>query len=87
MDHPVRTISKDATIEHRQPLHGAALKAQYVLLDKPVKAAGELLPVLFDETLHIPAPFETNLQRFRFIESLQLSVPIDIIRFSPGGSI
>lgn len=37
--------------------------------------------------MHIEEQLKTNLKRFRFIEDLQISVPIDIIRFSPGGSV
>lgn len=83
--HPVKTIAKDATLEHRKAT--PFLQDKYSLINASVKEAGEGKPVIFDETIHISRPFESNLQRFRFIESLQLSVPIDIIRFSPGGSI
>ena len=83
--HPVRTIADDATIENRlkSPF---VVKEKYRLLDEAVKNAGENVPVLFDESVHLVSPFESNLQRFKFFQELNLSVPIDILRFSAGGS-
>ena len=83
--HPVRTIADDATIENRLRSH-FEVKEKYLLLDKAVQNAGENVPVLFDESVHLKSPFENNLQRFRFFQELHLSVPVDILRFSPGGS-
>ena len=51
------------------------------MLDKAVQNAGENVPVLFDESVHLKSPFESNLQRFRFFQELHLSVPVDILRF------
>ena len=83
--HPVRTIGKDATIEYRQPCNVLGLKEEYRLLDRVMKDNAEMTPVVFDETVHIKTPFQTNKQRFSFVRNLHLTVPIDIIRFSPGG--
>ena len=38
-----------------------------------------LIPVVFRESDHLLTQFERNNQRFRFIENLHLSVPIDLI--------
>ena len=85
LDHPVRTISKDATLEHRQKCLGD-IKPKFVKLDEAVKKAGCLSPVVFCESEHLLNQFESYEQRFRFIESIQLSVPVDLIRYNPGGS-
>ena len=85
--HPVRTIHKCATIEQRKkllvPHH---LKEDYALLDTKIKALEIGQPLFFDEAEHLVNPFVNRMQRFRFIKNLQLTVPIDIIRYSPGGS-
>ena len=36
---------------------------------------------------HFRVWFQSNAERFRFFRDLKLSVPIDIIKFSPGGSV
>ena len=86
LDHPVRTIGKHASLEHRNRTT-SAIKKQYTLLDRDVKSADLNVPVMFDESKHLDVAFENNTQRHRFIANLQLSVPVDLIRFCPGGSI
>ena len=50
-------------------------------LDHPVRTIGE------HATLeHVDTPFVNSTQKFRFLKEMHLSVPIDIIRFCPGGS-
>ena len=86
LPHPVRSIDKDSTIEHRKPCNILALKEEYKLLDSIIKNTST--PVIFDETLHINTSFETNKQRFTFVQNLHfLTVPIDVVRLSPGGSV
>lgn len=78
-DHPVRTVDKHATVEHRK---GALfVKSKYSIIEKE---AGVMNPVIFDESKHMEDPFENNM---RFFSELQLSFQVDIIRYSPGGSI
>ena len=85
MPHPVRTIADDATIEHRRKsLFG--IKEKYCLIDQAVRNTEENEPVVFDELIHLKSSFESNLQRFKFLKELQLSVPVDLLRFCPGGS-
>jgi hypothetical protein len=84
MDHPARTISSDATIEHRQPV--ARPKDQYAKLDSVLKDAHEEVPIFFDEQEHTIQRFCDTAQKFRFLRDLHLSVPTDMIKFSPGGS-
>lgn len=45
-----------------------------------------LTPVVFNEDKHLKNLFENSKEKFRYFEQLQLSMPIDLIRFSPGGS-
>ena len=57
------------------------------MLDQELRKAGVGEPVFVDESLHLPTQFESPVQRHRFYKDLQLSVPVDIYRFCPGGSI
>ena len=58
-----------------------------MLLDHAVVTSGLEKPVLFDEDVHISKLFDNSSQRQRFFENLQLSVPVDVIKFCPGGSV
>lgn len=82
---PARTIDRDATVEHRHRCIFGVKKA-YMILDEAVQLAEESKPVFFNEFEHVEKPFSTNKERAQFFEHLQLSVPIDIVKFSPGGS-
>jgi hypothetical protein len=65
-DHPVRTVDRHATIEHRK---GAMfMKSKYSIIERDVNEAGELNPVIFDETKHLESPFENNTERYFFSE-------------------
>lgn len=85
LDHPVRTIDEHATVEHRR-MTLFNVKPQYELLDQEMKKQPLLTPVVFNEDKHLKNLFENSKEKFRYFEQLQLSMPIDLIRFSPGGS-
>lgn len=85
LPYPARTVDKDATLEHRQKC-AFGIKPAYQLLENAVKLAGKSVPVMFDEFIHTENPFSSNDQRFRFFKNLQLSMPVDVIKYSPGGS-
>ncbi|CAG2208657.1 unnamed protein product [Mytilus edulis] len=86
MDHPVRTVGKFTTVEHRQKV-SFGMKEKYNLLNDDLlsKEIGTML--LFDENVHVVSRFQNNMQRHRFLEELQLTFPVDIFRFCPGSSI
>jgi len=85
LPYPARTVDQDATLEHRQKCL-LGIKPAYSILDNAIKSAGKNVPVIFDEFTHTENPFDSNDKRFRFFQNLQLSVPIDMIKYSPGGS-
>lgn len=85
LPHPVRLVYEHCTCEHRTK-STFGVKDLYQRLDADVLGAGLLTPVMFDEGKHLEHPFDTSMQRHRFIANLQLSVPIDLFRYSPGGS-
>lgn len=84
MDHPARTIAGDATIEHRQSV--ARPNKQYMKLDSVLKEAQVGDPVYFNEDEHTIEPLKDSGQKFKFLQDLHVSVPLDLIKFSPGGS-
>lgn len=83
LTHPVGTIGEHATVEHKSS--GVTIKSKYSLLDAAMREAQLESPVFFDESLHVKEPFNTSVQKYRFFNELQLTVPVDIIRYCPGG--
>ncbi|XP_052259045.1 uncharacterized protein LOC127863537 [Dreissena polymorpha] len=81
---PCRTVDQNASVFHCKKSVLSVVKDKYTLLDKAVVSSDTENPVLFDENLHVEKPFENSMQKFRFFDSLQLSVPVDVIRFCPG---
>lgn len=78
LTHPVRTIGEHATVEHKSS--GVTIKSKYSLLDAAMREAQLEYPVFFYESLHVKEPFNTSVQKYRFFNELQLTVPVDIIR-------
>ncbi|XP_061191740.1 uncharacterized protein LOC133199978 [Saccostrea echinata] len=83
LTHPVRTKGEHATVEHRSS--GVTIKLKYSLLDAAMREAQPESPVFFDESVHVEEPFGNSIQKYRFFNELQLTVPVDIIRYCPGG--
>ena len=80
---PARTLDENSTIEHKDACD--VLYEQYAKIDKSIRDAGVHNPIIFTENEHT-VPFENNMQRLRYFENINLTVPIDIVRFCPGGS-
>lgn len=83
LPYPVRTVAEYTTVEHRPK--DMDVKEQYKKLDEAVINAGSK-PIFFYESVHLVEAFQSNLQRFRYLQNLKLSVPVDVYRFCPGGS-
>ncbi|KAI0235373.1 hypothetical protein LSAT2_014110 [Lamellibrachia satsuma] len=58
---------------------------KYSILDKVMSLAAIHAPIFFDEEKHLDKPFESPLQKFRFFRNMILSVPVDIVKYCPGG--
>uniref|UniRef100_A0A8W8JTD6 DUF6589 domain-containing protein n=1 Tax=Magallana gigas TaxID=29159 RepID=A0A8W8JTD6_MAGGI len=56
--YPVRTIDKEATIEHRYGNLSGQIREKYVDINEAVTSAGIMAPVVFDEYKHLDKPFE-----------------------------
>ncbi|XP_052793028.1 uncharacterized protein LOC128226946 [Mya arenaria] len=83
---PARTIDKHATLETRMG-SPFGVNDKYELLNKAVISEGVNSYVVFDETVHLERPFKTPDEKYKYFKKLQLSVPVDLIKFCPGGSL
>ena len=81
---PTRTLDKNTNIEYIEAQQHTDHK--YLLLESALKQAGINVPVIFDEDIHLSKAFENNVHRFRYFSDIRLRIPVDVIRFSPGGS-
>lgn len=84
LNHPVRQVENDISVQIY--LGSDSVIEKYRTLDNTMKMTGNWQPVLFDENTHVNEPFSDNLQRFRFFQTLQLSIKIGVLRYCPGGS-
>ena len=84
LEHPVRTVEEYTTVEHRpgKPF----FNQKYTMLNADIVAAELGEPIFFDEEKHCDSVL-SNMQRHRFLDQLVLSVPVDMYRFCPGGSV
>ena len=83
---PLRQVSEFLSVEHRAGVGVNSVKPKYAILDEAMKCVPILQPLFFNEFIHIEGHFESNMQRFRYIKELQLSMPVDVYKYSPGGS-
>ena len=62
---PVRTVSKNCTVEHRKRV--TAVPNQYKSLDSAVRrlGTGDEKYLFFDEEIHIESHFDNRMQRYR----------------------
>jgi hypothetical protein len=84
-DHPPRTVGSDISVLHHPKT--VFVSEKYSTFDKIVSETPESVPVLFDEHKHLKQPFYDNKQRARFFDDMKLSVPIDLYKYCPGGSV
>ncbi|KAJ8375335.1 hypothetical protein SKAU_G00059150 [Synaphobranchus kaupii] len=82
---PVRVVSENISVIHHNNTPGV-VAARYQLLDNVMCETETLKPVLLDENVHLAEPFASSWHRFDFINRIQLSVPVDVLKFQPGGS-
>lgn len=67
---PSGTVAEDVSVQHCNA--ACEVKTCYLPLDKDVRKAGLLRPVLFSKALHLKQPFANAMQRLRFIENMHL---------------
>ncbi|XP_054483050.1 uncharacterized protein LOC129115850 [Anoplopoma fimbria] len=81
---PVRVLSENIAVTHHK--NTPEMAARYRLLDNVMCQTDTLTPVLLDDTVHLEEPFASSWHRFDFINRIQLSVPVDVLKYQPGGS-
>lgn len=79
-------VGDDAYLEHRPTVD--LVQPQYSVLDDILTSRDCYSYLLFDEEKHTSSltPMDTQ-QRFNFLKNLNLSVPIDVLSYNPGGSV
>ncbi|KAK0155231.1 hypothetical protein N1851_002422 [Merluccius polli] len=80
---PVRVLSDNIAVTHHKNTPDVA--ARYLLLDNVMCQTDTLTHVLLDDTVHLEEPFASSWHRFEFINRIQLSVPVDVLKYQPGG--
>lgn len=81
LQHPVRLLADNVNVQHRHAVF--APKDCYKALDEAVQKAEPFKPV----SIHNFMPeYNNGTGRFRFFENLHLSVPVDMLKYAPGGS-
>ena len=85
LNHPVRQVGEYASIVTA----GIAdnVNPKYSILDNVLTRMQMYEYLLFDEVIHVSTPFKNYMEKTRFIRDVELSVPIDILTYNPGGSI
>lgn len=81
---PVRVVSENISVTHHK--NTLEVAARYQLLDNVMCQTDPLTPVLLDETVHPKEPFASSWHRFDFINRIQLSVPVDVLKYHPGSN-
>ncbi len=79
LNHPVREVSKNVTVEFREA--NAVVAQQYNNINDILKQKSLWEPVQVKETLNM----QSSMQRLRFIEHLHVSEDTFLLRYSPGG--
>lgn len=83
LDHPVRQVGDSCTLSHRPS--ATEVNPRYAVLDNVVSSREPYQYIMFDESSHISNPFKDYNVKYYFFEKLQLSIPVDMLQYSPGG--
>lgn len=85
LEHSVRQVEKDCFLKHRP--EAMTVLPKYALLDNIISQKDNYTNyVLSDEEKHTDGKPLTPKEIFYFTRYLHLSVPIDVLRYDPGGS-
>ncbi|CAC5408779.1 unnamed protein product [Mytilus coruscus] len=85
LEHPVRQVDEFSYLEHRT--EAKTVLEQYHLLDNIVSQQDSYNYILFEEGRHTNGNIMTPKEKYEFVKGLKLSVPIDILRYDPGGAV
>lgn len=85
LEHPVRQISEHIYVQ--QVCATDNVEGRYSLLDAAILQLENFEYLYFDEYLYVKEAFATTFQRYDFMNKIGLSVPINLLRYDPGGSM
>ena len=83
-EQPVRQLSEHLTVTCREPVAMADLSGDELKINEWLVKAGEYEPVFFDE-LTILGKVLTKDQRYKLLKNVKISVPLNVLRYDPGG--
>ncbi|XP_033749002.1 uncharacterized protein LOC117333692 [Pecten maximus] len=84
LDHPVREVAQHAFLQEVEAVD--TVPNQYRQLDSILGQLGFYEYLYFDEEIHASVSFRNTFERLIFTRHIQLSFPINILRYDPGGS-
>lgn len=61
------------------------MKSKSLLLDAAMRKDQLESLAFFNESLHVEEPFNNSVQKYIYLNELQLNVPVDVIRYCPRG--
>lgn len=85
LTHPVREIAKDAFLYYVPQTEKVGPK--YAILDTCLAKMNHYEYVFFDEAIHLDEPFKTNFDRYDFLQKIALSMPVNVLKYNPDGSV
>lgn len=85
LPHPVREVSKDAFLYHVPQTQ--KVLPNHAILDTCLAKMNYYEYILYDEDIHVELPFKTNFERYDFLQKIALSMPINVLKYNPGGSV
>ncbi|XP_052223761.1 uncharacterized protein LOC127839434 isoform X1 [Dreissena polymorpha] len=84
LTNPIRQVGEHSEIQHRPEV--GEVHPRYTKLDNTLCGKGFYEYVIFNEENHSPnGSFKDFNERHFFMQKLQLTVPVDILTYSPGG--
>ena len=86
LNHPVRQLSDNVIVQLLKKCNGP-IKACYSELNQALSDVSEYTPVYFDETVHLAKPFQSKMERYRYIEGLALEYSVDVLTYDPGAGM
>lgn len=90
LPHPVRQISENITVQCRPATQqNMNIDKKYIQLDSSVRQLDYYQPLFLDETVHTctSEPFKNSAEKYRFIENIQLTSAIDLLKYDCGGGL
>ena len=83
---PVRQVSEHAEVVYIPSCNGP-VENKYSILEQVLKESQEYEPIFFDESIHINTRFRDRFERRRFIQGINVSHNVDLLKYDPGAGL